>query len=115
MNSLKPMFLVGSLLLSPLVWAEGGSDRLFERMQQLNDKAPVLLAQAQKAPADERQVSVKEHMSKLVGIMGQLHKERPASDMPAQDHQAWMEKHDKAMDDVLMQMAREHERMMADK
>lgn len=115
MNSLKPMFLIGSLLLSPLVWAEGGSDRIFERMQQMNDQAPAMRAQVRNAPAGERQLSMKEHMTRLEDIMEQLHKERPTSDMPAKDHQAWMEKHDKAMDDVLEQMAREHKLMMADK
>lgn len=115
MNLLKPMFLIGSLLLSPLVWAEGGSDRVFERMQQMNDQAPALLARTQNVPAGEQQISMKEHMTRLEDIMGQLHKERPASDRPAKDHQAWMEKHDKAMDDILGQMAREHKLMMADK
>ena len=35
MKSLKPLLLVGSLLLSSMAWAEGGSDRVFERIQQM--------------------------------------------------------------------------------
>ena len=43
MKSLKPLLLVGSLLLSSMVWAEGGGDRTFERMQQMRDKAEAVL------------------------------------------------------------------------
>ena len=53
MKSLKPLLLVGSLLLSSMVWAEGGGDRTFERMQrmqQMRDKAEAVLIQAEKAP-----------------------------------------------------------------
>ena len=32
MKSLKPLLPVGSLLLSSMAWAEGGSDRVFERI-----------------------------------------------------------------------------------
>ena len=48
MKSLKPLLLVGSLLLSSMVWAEGGGDRTFERMQrmqQMRDKAEAVLIQ----------------------------------------------------------------------
>ena len=49
MKSLKPLLLVGSLLLSSMAWAEGGSDRVFERIQQMRDKAEAVLIQAEKA------------------------------------------------------------------
>jgi hypothetical protein len=66
MNSLKPLLLVGSLLLSSMVWAEGGSDRTFERMPQMRDKAEAVLIQAEKAPVGERHVHMKEHMNILL-------------------------------------------------
>ena len=111
MKSLKPLLLVGSLLLSSMVWAEGGGDRTFERMQrmqQMRDKAEAVLIQAEKAPVGERHVHMKEHMK-------QLHNDHPAPDMSAEEHLAWMEKHDKLVGDVLGQMIREHKLMMADK
>ncbi len=61
MKSLKPLLLVGSLLLYSMAWAEGGSDRVFERIQQMRDKAETLLIQAEKAPASERHVHMQEH------------------------------------------------------
>ena len=115
MKSLKPLLLVGSLLLSSMAWAEGGSDRVFERIQQMRDKAEVVLIQAEKAPVGERHVHMKEHMNMLEDIMSQLHNEHPAPNMSAEEHLAWMEKHDKLVDDVLGQMIREHKLMMADK
>ncbi|CAD5379172.1 hypothetical protein OF001_U470006 [Pseudomonas sp. OF001] len=51
----------------------------------------------------------------LEGIMSQLHKEHPAPGMTTAEHLAWMERHDKLVDDVLVQMVREHKLMMADK
>lgn len=115
MNSLKSLLLVGSLLLSSMVWAEGGGDRAFERIQQMRDKAEAVLIQAEKAPIGERHAHMKEHMNMLEGIMSQLHNEHPAPGMSADDHLAWMEDHDKLVDDVLGQMIREHKLMMADK
>ena len=115
MKSLKPLLLVGSLLLSSMAWAEGGSDRVFERIQQMRDKAEVVLNQAEKAPVGERHVHMKAHMNMLEDIMSQLQNEHPAPNMSAEEHLAWMEKHDKLVDDVLGQMIREHKLMMADK
>ena len=68
MKSLKPLLLVGSLLLSSMAWAEGGSDRVFERIQQMRDKAEAVLIQAEKAPVGERHVHMKEHMNMLEDI-----------------------------------------------
>ena len=115
MKSLKPLLLVGSLLLSSMAWAEGGSDRVFERIQQMRDKADEVLIQAEQAPDGERHVHMKEHMNMHEDIMSQLHNEHPAPNMSAEEHLAWMEKHDKLVDDVLGQMIREHKLMMADK
>ncbi|CEG54415.1 MULTISPECIES: co-regulatory protein PtrA N-terminal domain-containing protein [Pseudomonadaceae] len=115
MKSLKSLVLIGSLLLSSMVWAEGGSDRVFERMQQMRDKAEAVLVKAEGAPASERHVHMKEHMQMLEELMSNLHNEHPAPDISVEEHLAWMEKHDKLVDDVLAQMMREHKLMMADK
>lgn len=115
MKSMKNFLLIGSLLLSTAVFAEGGGDRVFERIEQMRNKAEAALVRAEKASPDERHVHIKEHMQMLDNIMSQLHKEHPAPDMTASEHLAWMEKHDKLVDDVLVQMMREHKLMMADK
>lgn len=95
MKLLIPFYLVGSMMLSPIAWAEGGSDRTLERLQQLRDKAEAVLVQAEKAPVCERQVHMKEHMGMLEEMMSQLHKDHPGPDVSTEEHLAWMEKHDK--------------------
>tara|TARA_R100001143_G_scaffold62033_1_gene64263 strand:- start:966 stop:1325 length:360 start_codon:yes stop_codon:yes gene_type:complete len=115
MKLLKSLVLLGSLLLSSMVWAEGGSDRAFERMQQMRDKSEAVLIKAEEAPASERHVHMKEHMQMLEELMSDLHNEHPAPNISVEEHLAWMEKHDKLVDDVLAQMIREHKLMMTDK
>lgn len=115
MKLLKHLLLVGSLLLSSAVWAESGGDRTIQRIEQLRDKAEAVLIQAEKAPPGQRHVHMKEHMKMLDEMMSELHKGHPAPGTSAQEHLAWMERHDKLVDDALGQMMREHKLMMADK
>jgi len=115
MKSLKPLLLVGSLLLSSAVWAEGGSDRLLKQMQKMRDNAESKLTQIEKAPACGRHASMTEHMGMLDKLMAELHKAQPTPDMSTEQHLAWMQEHDKLMNDVLGQMMREHKLMMAEK
>lgn len=115
MNSLKTLFLVGSILLSAPVWAEGGGDRVMVRMENMRDKAEVVLVQAEKAPEGQRLAYMTEHMKMLSDLMSELHKDHPDASMTPQQHLAWMEKHDKIVDDVLSQMQREHKLMLSEK
>lgn len=115
MNYLKSLFLVGSILLSTSVWAEGGGDRAMQRMENLRDKAEVVLIQAEGAPEGQRHTHMAEHMKMLGDLMSQLHKDHPDASMTPQQHLAWMEKHDKIVDDVLNQMQREHKLMLSEK
>jgi hypothetical protein len=114
MKLLKPLLLVGSLLLSSAIWAEGGGDRTFERIENMRDQAEAALTQVEKVPACGRNMSMMEHMNMLDGIMTELHKEHPAQGMSPEEHLSWMEQHDKLMDDVLGQMMRQHKLMMAE-
>jgi hypothetical protein len=115
MKLLKTLFLMSSLLFASTVWAEGGAARTLERIESMRDKAEAVLIQAEKAPANERHVHMKTHMKMLGEIMTQLHSEHPAPGISTEEHLAWMEQHDKLVDDVLAQMMREHKLMMADK
>jgi hypothetical protein len=58
---------------------------------------------------------MKEHMGMLEEMMSQLHKDHPGPHVSTEEHLAWMEKHDKLVDDVLEQMIREHKLMTADR
>ncbi|MCF5088558.1 hypothetical protein GIW59_29825, partial [Pseudomonas gessardii] len=62
MSYLKTVFLAGSILLSASAWAEGGGDRVMERMESMRNKAETVLIQAEKAPAGQRHVHMAEHM-----------------------------------------------------
>ena len=50
MNRLKVLFFASSILISASALAEGGADRIMERMESLRDKAEATLVQAEKAP-----------------------------------------------------------------
>jgi len=114
MKLLKPLLLVGSLLLSSAIWAEGGAARTLEHIEKMRDKAEAALTQVEKVPACGRSASMKGHMNMLDEIMTQLHKEHPAPGMSPEEHATWMEQHDKLMDDVLGQMMRQHKLMMTE-
>ncbi|GLZ89349.1 hypothetical protein Pres01_54000 [Metapseudomonas resinovorans] len=43
MKHLRLLLIVGATLLSSTIWAEGGSDRAFERIASMRDKADVSL------------------------------------------------------------------------
>ncbi|MHC8377310.1 co-regulatory protein PtrA N-terminal domain-containing protein [Pseudomonas sp. MDT1-16] len=100
---------------SASVWAEGGGDRVMERMENMRDVAEVVLVQAEKAPEGQRLAYMKEHMDMLSNLMSELHKDHPDASMTPRQHLAWMEKHDKIVDDVLSQMQREHKLMLSEK
>ena len=114
MNRLKVLILVSSLLVSSSLWAESGGDRVVERMENLRNKAEAVLIQAERAPEGQRHVHMAEHMNMLGEIMSQLHQDHPDASMSPQQHLAWMEKHDKIVDDVLSQMQREHKLMLSE-
>ncbi|WP_028622286.1 co-regulatory protein PtrA N-terminal domain-containing protein [Pseudomonas sp. Ant30-3] len=114
MNYLKTLFFVSSIFVSASAWAEGGGDRVMERMESMRNKAETVLIQAEKAPAGQRHVHMAEHMKMLGEIMKELHNDHPDASMTTQQHLAWMEKHDKIVDDVLIQMQREHKLMLSE-
>ena len=114
MNRLKVLVFARSILISASALAEGGAERIMERMESLRDKAEATLVQAEKAPEGQRHVHMAEHMKILGEIMGQLHLDHPKASMSPQEHLAWMEKHDAMVDDVLNQMQREHKLMLSE-
>jgi hypothetical protein len=114
MKLMKSLLLIVSLLMATSVWAEGGGDRTFERIEELRDRAEAVLIQAEQAAPGQRHVHMAEHMEMLGDMMKQLHENHPDPSMNTEQHLAWMEQHDKLMDDVLNQMQREHKLMMSE-
>lgn len=113
MNAIKPLLLATSLMLSSAVWAEGGSDRANQRIQQLRDKAQVVLVEADKAASGQHHVQMAEHMQMLNEMLKQLSATYPTASMTAEQHLVWMQEHDKLIGDSLAQMQREHRLMMS--
>lgn len=114
MKFMKSLLLIVSILMATSVWAEGGGDRTFERIEELRDRAEAVLIQAEQAAPGQRHVHMAEHMEMLGDMMKQLHENHPDPSMTTEQHLAWMEQHDKLMDDVLSQMQREHKLMMSE-
>lgn len=114
MKLMKSLLLIVSILMATSVWAEGGGDRTFERIEELRDRAEAVLIQAEQAAPGQRHVHMAEHMEMLGDMMKQLHENHPDPSMTTEQHLAWMEQHDKLMDDVLSQMQREHKLMMTE-
>lgn len=114
MKAIKPLLLAATMLLSAGVWAEGGSAAAMQNLQQLRDKAEASLVQAEQAPAGQRKTAMGKHMQMLGEMMTQLHASHPDKSMTPAQHLAWMEEHDKLMDDALAQMQREHKLMMSE-
>ncbi|WP_411961190.1 co-regulatory protein PtrA N-terminal domain-containing protein (plasmid) [Pseudomonas mandelii] len=54
MKLLKPVLLIGSILLSSAVWAEGGSDRALARHAAQRDTVGTVMLQAEQAQPDQR-------------------------------------------------------------
>ena len=114
MNRLKVLFFASSILISASALAEGGADRIMERMESLRDKAEATLVQAEKAPEGQRHVHMAEHMKILGEIMGQLHLDHPKASMSPQEHLAWMENTTPWLMTFLNQMQREHKLMLSE-
>ena len=114
MKLIKPLLLTAALILSSAVWAEGGGDRVNQHIQELRAKSQAALVVAEKAPADQRKMKMGEHMQLLGDMLQALHADHPSADMSPEQHLAWMESHDKSMDDALDQMQREHKLMMSE-
>lgn len=114
MKAIKPLLLAASLLLSASAWAEGGADRTLRHIELLRDKAEAALVQAEQAPTGQRKIAMAEHMKMLDGMMKELHASHPDKSVTPEQHLAWMEEHDKLMDDALGQMRREHKLMMSE-
>lgn len=114
MNIMKSLLLMVSIFMASAVWAEGGAARTFERIAELRDRAEIVLVQAEQAAPGQRHVHMAEHMEMLSDMMKQLHENHPDASMTTEQHLAWMEQHDKLVDDVLGQMLREHKLMMTE-
>ena len=114
MRLIKPLLLTAALILSSSAWAEGGGDRVKHHIQELRVKAQAALVAAEQAPAAQRQLKMAEHMQLLGDMLQALHADHPSAGMSAEQHLAWLEAHDKSLDDALGQMQREHQLMMSE-
>jgi Fic family protein len=112
MNTVKSLLLSAALSLSSAAWAEGGGDRIQQQVQQHLKQAEVLLVETEKAPTEQRQEKMAEHMQMMDEMMTQMHADHPPKNASPEQHLAWMEGHDKLMGDLLEQMQREHKLMV---
>lgn len=79
-----------------------------QRLQQANQK----LHQAEAAKGEERQKLMGEHMKMMQETMEKMQAMKPKAGMTMQEHEEWINQHQKLMEDMMGQMMKEHHMMM---
>ena len=70
------------------------------------------LQQAEAAKGTERQKLMSEHMQMMRGMMEKMQAMKPNAGMNMQEHEDWINEHQKLMGDMMGQMMEEHHMMM---
>ncbi|MBI2379525.1 MAG: hypothetical protein HYV16_02045 [Gammaproteobacteria bacterium] len=110
----KLLIVLGLAALLPAAHAAmpGSTWDLIMEAHGHTKKAKEKLEQAEKAETGERQKLMQQHMSLMEQAMRQMHTVKPVKDMTMEEHERWISEHQKFMDEVMDQMAREHKLMM---
>lgn len=94
------------------VSAFAGQDSFQRAMTQRVQQAKLKLQQAEAAKGVERQKLMDEHMNMMHEAMSKMKEMKPKTDMTMQEHEDWINEHQKLMDQILGQMMEEHEMLM---
>jgi hypothetical protein len=71
-----------------------------------------MLQQAETAKGAQRQKLMSNHMKMMQEIMGKMQAMKPRAGMTMQEHEGWVNEHQKLMDDMMGQMMEEQQMMM---
>ncbi len=98
-----------SLLSIPAIAAQDEAQRqMTERVMAAKQK----LQQAEAAKGAERQKLMEEHMNMMNETMGKMQAMKPKAGMSMQEHEDWINQHQKLMEDMMGQMMKEHHMLM---
>ncbi|MDP1848395.1 MAG: hypothetical protein Q8K79_11450 [Solirubrobacteraceae bacterium] len=92
--------------------AIAGQDEFQRQMTQSVLQAKQKLQQAEAAKGTERQKLMSEHMQMMRGMMEKMQAMKPNAGMNMQEHEDWINEHQKLMGDMMGQMMEEHHMMM---
>ncbi len=92
--------------------AIAGQDEFQRQMTQSVLQAKQKLQQVEAAKGTERQKLMSEHMQMMRGMMEKMQAMKPNAGMNMQEHEDWINEHQKLMGDMMGQMMEEHHMMM---
>lgn len=99
---------IGFLSVSAFAAPDEFQRQMTQRIMQAKQK----LQQAEAAKGAERQKLMGEHMNMMKETMGKMQAMKPKTGMSMQEHEEWINQHQKLMEDMLGQMMEEHHLMM---
>lgn len=103
--------LAGGLsLLSTSVWA--GPDFQQKQLYQNIREAGMKLKEVEAAKGAERQNLMTQHMKMMQEVMDKMKAMKPKPNMTMQEHEEWINEHQKLMELMLGQMMKEHHMLM---
>lgn len=94
------------------VSAIAAQDEFQRQMTQKVMQAKQKLKAAEAAKGAERNKLMGEHMKMMHDNMGKMQAMKPKSGMTMQEHEEWINEHQKLMDEMMSQMMEEHHMMM---
>jgi len=92
--------------------AIAGPDEFQRQMNQRVMQAKQKMQQAEAAKGEERQKLMGEHMKMMKETMEKMQAMKPKAGMSMQEHEGWINQHQKLMEDMMGQMMEEHHMMM---
>lgn len=99
---------LGFLSTSAFAAQDEAQRQITQRVQQAKQK----LQQAEAAKGAERQKLMGEHMKMMQDTMKNMQAMKPKAGMTMQEHEDWINEHQKLMDQMMDQMMGEHHLLM---
>jgi hypothetical protein len=93
-------------------YALAGQDELQRQMIQRVQQAKLKLKEAEAAKGAERQKLMGEHMKMMQENMEKMRAMEPRAGMTMQEHEDWINEHQKLMEEMMGQMMKEHHLLM---
>ena len=99
---------IGFLSVSAVAAPDEFQRQMIQRVAQAKQK----LQQAEAAKGAERQKLMEEHMKMMNETMEKMQAMKPKAGMSMQEHEDWINEHQKLMEDMMGQMMEEHHLIM---
>lgn len=101
--------IVGFLSASVMAGQDESQRQIIQRVMEAKQK----LKQAEAAKDTDRQKLMGNHMEMMHEIIGKMQAMKPKAGMSMQEHEDWINEHQKLMEQVLGQMMEEHHLLLS--